>query len=348
MIVIHIGLRKAGSTAIQSFLSANVESLRDMGVEYPTIGRQQRVDHNNLANEIRGRSQFDPKYGTLAELADYWGGSNSETLILSGETFEESNPTHIGALKELLSLKGDKFRILMINRELLDLIPSSFSQKVKYGDTADDFDTFFEQRMNHRRISVNKTAMRWGEIFGWGCMCVRELDSRFLVNGDLIDDVLTMVGLDPSSDAARALARPGPANVAPGWRVLEAVRALYSGEAGLDPGHPLADLSKLTRNDQKMLGVNAIEIGQRRGWNEDKGLYLTEEQALRAIETHAQAIRKLNRVLPYKLPLPRPLEDRDFKPRKFLPDHTHISAERLTSFYEKLAAMPLTWRPGVA
>jgi len=348
MIVIHIGLRKAGSTAIQTFLSANVDALRDMGVDYPAIGRQQRFDHNNLANEIRGRSQFDPKYGTLSQLADYWKNSNSNTLVLSGETFEESNPTHIAALKEVLSPKGDIFRILMINRDLMDLIPSSYSQKVKYGDTADDFDTFFEKRMNHRRISVNKTAKRWGEIFGWDCISVRELDPRFLVNGDLIDDVLTMAGLDPSSDAARALARPGPANVSPGWRVLEAVRALYSGAAGLDPDHPLAGLSKLSRNDHKMLGVNAIELGQRRGWNEDKGLYLTEEQASQAIETHAQAVRKLNRALPYRLPMPRPLKDRDFKPRKFLPDHTHISPDRLTSFYDKLATMPLTWRPGVA
>jgi hypothetical protein len=348
MIVIHIGLRKAGSTAIQAFLSANVEALRNMGVEYPTIGRQQRVDHNNLANEIRGRSQFDAKYGTLADLVEYWKNCDSDTLLLSGETFEESNPGHITALKDMLSVKGDKFKIVMINRELIDLIPSSYSQKVKYGDTADDFDSFFEKRMDHRRISVNKTAKRWGEIFGWDCMCVRELDSRFLTNGDLIDDILAILGLDPSTEAARALSRPGPANVSPGWRVLEALRALYSGEAGLHPEHPLADLSKLSRNDQKMLGVNAIELGERRGWNEDKGLYLTEAQAVRAIETHTQAVRRLNRALPYKLPLPRDLDERDFTPRRFLPDHTHISAERLASFYDKLGTMPLTWRPGVA
>jgi hypothetical protein len=55
-------------------------------------------------------------------------------------------------------------------------------------------------------------------------MRVRVLDSKFLLNCDLVDDLLTMAGLDVTPEDIRALERPGQANVPPGWRVLDAVR----------------------------------------------------------------------------------------------------------------------------
>lgn len=348
MIAIHIGLRKAGSTAIQSFLAENVEALKNIGVEYPVIGRGLRIDHNNLASELKGAPNFDPKYGTFAELIQYWKASGGHTLILSGESFEECEPEQALALRDMMEPLGHEVRIVMIVREVMDLIPSSYSQQVKYGDTVEDFDTFFERRMEQRRVRINKTARRWGEAFGWDKMHIRTLDPRFLVNGDLVDDILTTAGLDVSSEEVKSLVRPGPVNVAPGWRVLEAIRALHDGTAVLSPDNPLRDLSGLSRNDRRMLGVNAIEIGERWGWNKDKGLYLTEDQARRSIEVHTESTRRLNKLLKFKLPVPLELEYRDFEPRKFLPDYSHIAGERLDTFYERLAVMPLTWRPGVA
>ena len=348
MIVIHIGLRKAGSTAIQSFLSANADALRDIGVEYPVIGRQLRVDHNNLANDLKKSEHFDPKFGTIAELIEYWKTCGNHTLILSGETFEECELEDTVALKEILDSLNDDVRIVMIVRELIDLTPSSYSQQVKYGNSLEDFDTFFERRMQQRRVRVNKTAKRWGDVFGWDRMHIRTLDPRFLVNGDLVDDLLTAAGLDAGSEVIRSMERPGPANVAPGWRVLEALRGLYDGSAGLPADHPLADPNSLSSNSKKMLGVNAIELGDRWGWNKDKGLYLTEEQARRSITVHTESIKRLNRMVSQKLPVPLALEDRHFTPRKFLPDYSHIAGKRLDAFYDKLATMPLTWRPGIA
>ena len=88
MIVIHIGLRKAGSTSIQSFLSANEDSLRRMAIDYPRVGRLERLTHSNIAWEILGRRKFDPSYGTLSQLADYWREASSRMMIISSEMFE--------------------------------------------------------------------------------------------------------------------------------------------------------------------------------------------------------------------------------------------------------------------
>jgi hypothetical protein len=95
-----------------------------------------------------------------------------------------------------------------------------------------------------------------------------------------------------------------------------------------------------------MLRVDAMELGDRWGWNEDKGPYLTEERAQQSIVIRTESIRRLNRLVEQNLPIPKPLEDRGFTPRKFLSDRSRIAGERLDAFHEKLKGMPLTWRAG--
>lgn len=94
MIVIHIGLRKSGSTTLQDFLSANEMALRATGVEYPLLGRGRgrlsRTAHQNLQCQLRRRRRlFDPAAGTIEDMADYWRRAEAHTLILSCEGFEE-------------------------------------------------------------------------------------------------------------------------------------------------------------------------------------------------------------------------------------------------------------------
>ena len=51
MIVIHIGLKKSGSSSIQAFLKANEDALQGLSVDYPPTGRAARA-HHNLALDI--------------------------------------------------------------------------------------------------------------------------------------------------------------------------------------------------------------------------------------------------------------------------------------------------------
>ena len=122
MIVIHIGLRKSGSTTLQNFLSANEEALRRIGVEYPRLGRSGRLTqtaHRNLQCELRGRAAiFDPALGTIDDVARYWRDAQAHTLILSCEGFEECATREAERLKSLA--RGDEeFRIVLIVRDLV-------------------------------------------------------------------------------------------------------------------------------------------------------------------------------------------------------------------------------------
>ena len=187
MIVLHIGLRKAGSTTIQHFLNDNEEALVGMGIEYPRIGRKMRVDHNNLVNELRERQSFDPKYGSLSELQTFWRSSPSNTLIISGETFEACTHAQCLRLKRILDRGGEEFRIVLVLRDLLDLMISSYAQKIKFGENTYDFDTFYQDRMNMPRVNYARTARIWAKIYGWDSLRIRLLDRQHLLNGDLLE-----------------------------------------------------------------------------------------------------------------------------------------------------------------
>ncbi|MGI9168874.1 MAG: hypothetical protein ACR2FH_01680 [Caulobacteraceae bacterium] len=341
MIVIHIGLRKAGSSSIQGFLAANAPALAAMGVDYPAAGRGARTNHANLAHELRGRRQFDPRHGTLEDLAGHWRASPASTLIVSAEALEECESAEAARLGALLARGGEAFRIVLVLRDLDELMASSYARMVKVGRQTHDFDAYSERRLAELRVDYVATAARWADAFGWESLEARLLDHARLLNGDLIDDFLGAAGVDPAGAAARRMARPGLGNAAPGWRVVEAVRALYAGRHGLGAGHPLADPGRHGIEERKALGLAAMAVGEARGWNADRGRYLTADQAARCVEINAAAIEALNRRLSRPLPAPASLEARGFEARAFVPDAAHIPPADLRAFYDDLGEASL-------
>ncbi len=337
MIVIHIGLRKAGSTSIQAFLRKNTKALRELSVDYPRIGRKRHANHQNLAAEIRGLPSFDPGLGDVAALAAYWRSAPADTLILSAENFEEAETSEALRFMALKRREDEEIRIVMIVRDLVSLTPSSYTQMVKLGVKTHTFDEFFDKRIKDRRVNYFRTARRWADAYGWESLRVRLLDPAHLLNGDLIDDFLGLADIDPADPAVMALVRPGMANVNPGWRVVEAIRALYDGRTGLPSDHPLANAASYNRDERDKIADFAIRLGAERGWNDERGRYLTREQAERCFETYEKAIHKLNKRLAAKLPKPVGLDERGFIARDQPPDVAQIPAAELREFYDALA-----------
>jgi len=343
-IVVHVGLKKSGSASLQTFLDQNSDRLGLLSLYYPKIGRKTRIAHHNLAHEVRGYKRFDPKLGTLAECAQDWRVCRHSTMILSSEMFEEVETDQALRMKSTLQdARSSDFRIYVVLRDLVDLMPSSYAQKVKYGFFTYDFDSFFSERMHERRVHVFQTVKRWARAFGWENLCVRSLERSDLLNGDLIDDFLAVCGVTDGADKL-GLARTGVQNTSPGWRVLEAVRALVDGRHGLPPDHPLHKIAGLklrrgvaeSRRQGFLLGECAIRVGEPRRWNAERGRYLTRAQAQACLDTYCRSIIALNRKISRKLPLPRTLDEREFCAREFMPDVSQIPRSELNSFYDDL------------
>ncbi len=253
-------------------------------------------------------------------------------LVLSSEMFEGCSTPQIAKLKAGLDGAPGRQRVILIIRDIIDILPSSYAQKIKLGGHDYDFDSFFEARIAEPRTNAFLTARRWAEVFGWGALRVRLLDPRHLVNGELIDDFLTVLGFDPDSPEMRGLSRPGKINVSPGWRVLEAVRGFVMGRHGLPEDHPMRrinvrriapDTLDLSVH-RKRFGAITFQVGEEMGWNADRGLYLTGEQARRCLDLYRRTIDQFNTVLTKPLPAPNTLEERGFTPRSWLPDIERI------------------------
>jgi hypothetical protein len=162
-------------------------------------------------------------------------------------------------------------------------------------------------------------------------MYVRSLDRSDLLNGDLVEDFLAVCGVTESTDKHR-LVRTGLQNASPGWRVLEAMRALSGGYHGLASNHPLQSV----RRHGIFLGECAFEVGEARGWNTDRGRYLTRDQAQRCYDIYRRSVLVINEKLQRKLPLPLGLDERGFSAREFVPHLKHIPRQELNAFYDDL------------
>lgn len=358
LLVIHAGLRKAGSSTIQSFLSDNETALRLHGIDFTPAGRPMRDNaengrrkgHHAIALEILRLKRFDAALGSpLADLAASRRTNGARVTILSSEMFEELDATQTARLQQAITADDLEVRVVLYLRNYVELIQSSYTQKIRYGSETYDFDRFYKWRIAHKRADYFSTVENWAQTFGWENVRVRLLEARNLVNEDLIEDFLTAIGVNPDEAWAQSLVRPGVINAGSGWRVLEATRALFGGFHRLPESHPLVTMASRAKplGKRRTIAGLAAAQGARLGWNEDKGCYLTRAQARDCLATFQTSIVKLNQVLPYKLPRPQSLEERGFKPRRFMPEAACISQSELADFYEGLTAAFLA-TPGLA
>jgi hypothetical protein len=135
-VLVHTGLHKTGTTAIQQFLSRSAEQLHARGVLYPAVGRPTEAPdgHHNLAWELAGDRRFRVSAGTLDEaanaIADFPGDA-----ILSSEDFETvlGCPSALARLLDHALLRQHAFTILFWVRDQASYVESLFFEMLGHG-----------------------------------------------------------------------------------------------------------------------------------------------------------------------------------------------------------------------
>jgi hypothetical protein len=249
--------------------------------------------------------------------------------------FEDAAVEQITRMRDVLGKAKDaeEFRIVLILRDLLDLMRSSYAQKIKYGTRKYDFDAFFSERIKEERVHYYETAKRWANVFGWESMHVRVLDKEHLSDGNLVSEFLMLCGIDADQIDVDRIAAETVSNIAPGWKVVEALRALFDERY---KAHTERIFGRMRKTDRKKAGKRAIIVGDKYGWNADKGQYLTSSQAQLCLDIYRNNVEALNSHLSRQLPFPADLSSRRFQERQFLPDVTQIEARELGQFYGDL------------
>lgn len=176
--IIHIGLHKTGSTAIQSFLAENKPALAKHGWFYPEFEIKGKTYENHsipLYFQYCSPAEMDrfwiKRYWALPEkdLADIQASLQEQfqaltahpRVIFSGEVMSEHSAEDQQKLLHFARANWDEVRVFCYYRNPYDFLTSNLSEKIKGGDGS------LEQGLQDlRELSQAKRIQRAMEVYG--------------------------------------------------------------------------------------------------------------------------------------------------------------------------------------
>jgi hypothetical protein len=217
-VILHIGQSKTGTTSLQSFLSANRESLAKSGILYPDVYRGgiplNVLEHNSFAEALCGFRRFP---GFSAE--EYWcqfqeqiQQSECHTLLLSGESFwgapqlwrvpegEEVLGSHLKKIRKLKEFVGQKdCHVVLYLRRQDEWMDSNIPQLIRYEGLL-KYPVYQNdaQTVNALAPYLDYAAMLdlWEQTFKGSKMTVIPYERDHLMNGDIVSDFMERIGAD--------------------------------------------------------------------------------------------------------------------------------------------------------
>ena len=218
-VLVHIGVPKTGSTAIQQSMTASRASMAEQGVVYPDLGGS---NHYVAALTVLGRSARWDKSGAVdderwRQLMQAVADQPPEAkVILSAEILCEAGPEIVQRIVD--DIGRDRVRILLTLRSLESLIPSTWQQYVKAGSSF-DYETWLRDMMRGsgntsetpsfwRRNNHGRLVERWSKAVGADRVAVAVIeggDRRSIY--DLFEDIIGLRRdtLQPMSETNRSL-----------------------------------------------------------------------------------------------------------------------------------------------
>ena len=219
-LLIHCGLHKTGTTALQNFLLANVDVLAGLGISYPRAGIPAAfglTGHHNLAWWLGRDRRYMSDVGDFDALFKEIDGFAGRVVLLSSEDFENSllHPARWTSVVARAASLGFSVRFLVYTRNVADHLESVFLQQLRSG--------FGDEYSQVARAVVEAGNLRSKE---WqGCFDARAIarslaqvtgtqlgfrDYDNLIGGSTITDFCAFMGLDQVAWQAPMDARANP------------------------------------------------------------------------------------------------------------------------------------------
>jgi len=153
-VLLHVGLHKTGTTALQRFLSSAAEELQAQGMLYPTLGRAADAPdaQHNIAWQLGGDRRFRSSRGALndvaAEISSFPGDA-----IISSEDFESilGTPARFMPMLKHPLLKEHAFTLVFWVRDQASYLESLFFEMLRH-------------RMAQEAVRFGESALAYGQI----------------------------------------------------------------------------------------------------------------------------------------------------------------------------------------
>lgn len=178
-VYLHIGMSKAGSTAIQRCLTSRQEALRDAGVCYPVAGRIRNA-HYALFLDLRdGRGA-----GAVPDMLAEAEGAGASTMVVSVEGLWFLPDDAVAQLADALA--GHDARVVLYLRRPDAYLTSSYRQRIKKKRGTASVQAFVAEPI--ARLRYDHVLARWARHFP---LRVRAYEA---VRSDLVGDFAEATG----------------------------------------------------------------------------------------------------------------------------------------------------------
>ena len=194
LIHLHIGIDKAGSSAIQSNMKLNRDWFHKQSVFIPNTGLT-NTGYWELFRELDDDS-FSKLHGELERASAY----GFDQAFMSWEGINTYTNQQITTLKTRLDRYNIKIYVYL--REQSEIIQSGYFQQVKTVEQRLQLAEFHQNRTLLCPDSRDYAAMldRFAAAFGEDAINVRVFDRDLLKNQNVVIDMLDMLQLEPDSE----------------------------------------------------------------------------------------------------------------------------------------------------
>jgi hypothetical protein len=190
-LILHIGMGKTGTTAIQNALWDNREVLAQCGITYPTVGTVAKAHHLVTPRCPPFLAHTGWRFLEVAEWAPILAETaTTETIVMSSELIVWSEPEQVAAfcaaLKEHFHLKA----CLYLRRQDNGIM-AGYNQMIKAGTQTHTIDKVIERQLD--RYDYLQKIWPWEKALGAENLIVLPYERGQFHKGDLIDDFLLKV-----------------------------------------------------------------------------------------------------------------------------------------------------------
>lgn len=189
-LILHIGMGKTGTTAIQNALWDNREVLARHGVTYPTVGTVAKAHHLVAPRCPPFLAHTGWRFLSVEEWAPMLLDAGTDLILMSSELIVWAEPDQVAAfcaaLKELFDLK-----VVLYLRRQDNTIMASYNQMIKAGTQVATIDKVIERQLD--RFDYLAKIWPWEKALGAGNLVVLPYERGQFHKGDLIDDFLLKV-----------------------------------------------------------------------------------------------------------------------------------------------------------
>lgn len=310
---VHIGRSQSGSSTIQSLAQEYAGFMNAMGVACP-LAADGMANHARLATALQSQGSDIETIETIEKFRKDIRRIKRKKALISAEALFNLRRRFIRRLKRHAG--GRQIRVLCYVRDYPSWVQSIYGQRTKRGANVQDFDAFYSTI--RRGVTALPGLERWAEVFGWEAMHVRPLLPETLAGGDLVSDVLHVLGVNALSPDVETR------DATQHWMSLELQRALAEAAQSRSTAFDFRAATVTRRLFEKFTsGVEPRRVQ-----------YFTTDQWLELADLYRTDMAALGQHLGMSFPinLTAPPE------RPFLPDLAHVAETLKTDLLKHVSA----------